>query len=288
MSEAVLHPPRVHLGEIEVTCVNGGRFRLDGGSMFGLVPRPLWEVCLAPDAAHRVALACNCLLVRQGRETVLVDTGLGARFSEREQEIYAVDAETDLGASLQAAGVRPEHVTRVVFTHLHFDHFCGALTGTPSDLAPRFPNAVHVVQQQEWEDALAGRSTMRATYRAVEMQALAGMVPLQLVAGDVLLAEGVSTWVTGGHTSGHQGVRVQAGERVLLYPADIVPTRWHVNPYWCTAYDMAPYDTLQRKLEFLPGACQEGWLVAWNHDPQEPWGRILCDGRRYAAGPAGS
>lgn len=273
--------PRISFGDTEILSVCGGRFRLDGGTMFGLVPRPLWEPHAQPDPFNRLLLACNCLLVREERELTLVDTGIGDRFTDREREIYAIEPDIDLSSSLALAGISPDEITRVVFTHLHFDHFCGALRAIGDAWEPAFANAVHCVQEGEWRDALEGRSTMRTTYRVEELRFLQQRVEFNLLQGDSRLTSHLSTFVTGGHTRHHQGIRVQADDRILVYPADIMPTRAHVRPYWGTSYDMFPYQTLERKQELVPQAAAKGWIVAWNHDPGAVWSRLRADGDRF-------
>ena len=272
--------PRLCFGDIEILSVCGGRFRMDGGTMFGLVPRPLWEPHARPDSLHRLLLACNCLLVREAHELTLVDTGIGDRFTDKQREIYAIEPGIDLPSSLALAGISPGEVTRVVFTHLHFDHFCGALNATGPTWEPAFPNAVHCVQEGEWRAALEGRSIMRTTYRVEELRFLQQQVRVDLLQGDSRITPHLSTFVTGGHTEHHQGIRIQVDDRILVYPADIMSTRAHVRPYWGTSYDMFPYQTLEFKQELVPRAAAEGWIVAWNHDPETVWSRLRSDGDR--------
>jgi glyoxylase-like metal-dependent hydrolase (beta-lactamase superfamily II) len=273
--------PHLSFGDIDIFSICGGHFRLDAGTMFGLVPRPLWEKLSPPDSQNRFRLACNCLLVRQEREITLVDTGIGDRFSDKEREIFAVEEDPGLVSSLAQAGVHPNEVTRVLFTHLHFDHFCGALTSSGESWHPTFPNAVHCVQKGEWTDALEGRSTMRTTYRIDELRFLQQQAEFHLLQGDTQVSPSISTFVTGGHTEHHQGILVQSADRTLVYPADIMPTRFHLRPYWGTSYDMSPYQSLTCKNQLVPRACDEGWLVAWNHDPQAVWNHLRFDGKNY-------
>ena len=274
---------RLQLGEAEAVHLPGGDLRLDGGTMFGVVPKALWQRECPPDEHNRVRLSCNCLLLKTGRELVLLDAGFGERFSSRERAMYGMDGAHKLRGSLAAAGVAPEAITMVALTHLHFDHFCGCLVAGPSGLAPLFPNAVHAVQRGEWDDALAGRSTMRSSYRPEELHTLARQVEMRFLDGDSELVPGLTAFVTGGHTRAHQGFRLAASGHTLVYPGELIPTRLYLRPYWNMAYDMFPYQTLTRKQHFAAEAAARGWIVAWDHDPDAPWSRIVQDGERFVA-----
>ena len=271
------------LGDAEAVHLPGGDFRLDGGTMFGVVPKALWQRECPPDERNRIRLSCNCLLLKTGRELALLDAGFGERFSRRERAMYGMDGAQALRGSLAAAGVAPEAITMVALTHLHFDHFCGCLIQGPTGLAPLFPNAIHAVQRGEWDDALAGRSTMRTSYRPEELHTLARRVEVRFLDGDSELAPGLTAFVTGGHTRAHQGFRLEAGGHVLVYPGELIPTRLYLRPYWNMAYDMFPYQTSTRKQHFAAEAAARGWIVAWDHDPDAPWSRIVQDGERFVA-----
>ena len=274
---------RLQLGDAEAVHLPGGDLRLDGGTMFGVVPKALWQRECPPDVHNRIRLSCNCLLLKTGRELVLLDAGFGERFSPRERAMYGMDGAHTLRGSLAAAGVAPEEITMVALTHLHFDHFSGCLIEQGGEWAPLFPNAVHAVQRGEWDDALAGRSTMRSSYRPEELHTLARQVEMRFLDGDSALVPGLTAFVTGGHTCAHQGFRLEASGRTLVYPGELVPTRLHLRPYWNMAYDMFPYQTLTRKQHFAAEAAAQGWIVAWDHDPDSPWSRIVQDGERFVA-----
>ena len=269
------------LGDAEVVHLPGGNFRLDGGTMFGLVPKVLWQRVATADEHNRILLSCNCQLLKTGRDLVLLDTGFGERFSPRERTMYGMDGAQTLRGSLAAAGVPPEDITLVALTHLHFDHFSGCLVEGPTDLAPLFPNAIHAVQRSEWDDALAGRSTMRSSYRPEELHALARQVEMRFLDGDGELVPGLTSFVTGGHTRTHQGFRLESSDHTLVYPGELIPTRLHLRPYWNMAYDMFPYQTLTRKQQFTTEAAARGWIVAWDHDPNVPWSRITQEDEHF-------
>lgn len=262
-------PPRaLSLGGTEVIPLRASRFRLDGGTMFGVVPRPLWEQVAPADARNRVELACNCLLVRQTTGLTLVDTGCGQDWSAREEQIFGFDPACTIAGALASLGIEPDQVGQVVLTHLHFDHAGGAVHFRDGAWRPFFPNARYLVQRGEWQDASAGISIMKSSYRPEALLPLATTGQLELLDGDTDLGGGLTTFVTGGHTAHHQGIFVRGGGRTLVFPGELVPTRSHLRLHWNMAYDMFPYQTLTGKKRFLAQALAQQWLVAWDHDPQ--------------------
>lgn len=269
MTEGVLD-----LGGVEVLPLLAGRMRLDGGAMFGVVPRPLWQRACPPDDRNRIDNACRGLLVRTRDGLALVDTGCGDRFDERSREIFAVDPEVTLLAALHEAGVAAAEITHVVLTHLHFDHAAGAVIQRDGGLHPLFPGAVHVVQRGEWEDARKGISIMRSSYAPADLEAL-GAVRWELAEGDGPVLPQLSVQVTGGHTRHHQAVWVHGGRRRLLFPGDILPSRHHLSPYWIMAYDMFPHQTLRVKGALVRRVHEEGCVLAWDHDPEGPFSRLV-------------
>ncbi|MBM3280948.1 MAG: MBL fold metallo-hydrolase [Candidatus Handelsmanbacteria bacterium] len=266
---------RFNVGELEVFHLRASRFRLDGGTMFGVVPRPLWERASPPDGRNRVELACNCLLVRQPGQLTLIDTGCGQDWTPREQEIFAFDPNHSLSLALASLGVRPEEINRVILTHLHFDHAGGATHNQGGHPVPLFPNAAHLVQRREWEDALDGVSIMKSSYRPECLLPLEQRGLLHLLDGDTRLDGAMSLFVTGGHTAGHQGVRIAGGGRTLVYPGELLPTAAHLRLHWNMAYDMFPYQTLLSKRAFLAQAQAGNWTLALNHDPHRRWSRLV-------------
>jgi len=276
----------VKIGDLDVEIVSGGAFKLDGGGMFGVVPRPLWSRSFTPDDLGRIQLDTNCLLVRTGDELVLVDTGNGSKMGEKERGIFDLAAGDPLLQNLAQRGVRPEAVTVVLLTHLHMDHAGGASRVSGDLVVPSFPNAEVVVQRQEWEDALHNHSHMRTSYRLENLRPLQESGRLRLLDGDAEVAPGVSVQVTGGHTRAHQAVFVRGGGQTLFYPADICPTAAHLRPAYNMGYDMAPYETMTVKAELLDRAVREEWLVVFDHDPSAGPVRVVREGEQLRAVPA--
>lgn len=274
----------MRIGEMEAEIVSGGRFRLDGGGMFGVVPRALWSRQHAPDELGRVQLDTNCLLVRTGDELLLIDTGNGPKMAPKEQTIFGLDPGDTLIGNLAAVGVRPEEITTVLLTHLHMDH-CGgasrweadpntASVSSSAESVVAFPRARFLVQRQEWEDAVRNRSHMRTTYRAENLAPLERSGRLELLDGDETVATGVRVRVTGGHTRAHQCIYLESGGETAVYLADICPTPTHLRGPYNMAYDMEPYVTMQVKAEVLREAARGGWPVFFDHEPEQKAARL--------------
>ena len=276
----------LELGDLRIDSICSGRFKLDGGTMFGVVPKALWSSHCPADAANRIDLSCNSLLVRDSHTVALIETGCGQRFDAKEREIFALDESATLDAGLNELGFAPEDVTHVVLTHLHFDHAAGALKVVEDEVVATCPNAVHVVQQGEWEAAIEGRSIMKSSYLSADLQLLQSLVEFRFVNGDEQLCPGLRVAVTGGHTTHHQAVIIESEDQCVVFPGDLLPTRHHLNPYWIMAYDMDPYQTFVEKQQLAARICEEDWIIAWDHDSSEPWNRLRRDGRRLLPVPA--
>lgn len=272
------------IGSYRLHEILAGQLRLDGGAMFGIIPRPLWERLIPPDARGRIPLAMRCLLLESSDRLILVDTGLGDKYDEKFADIYAVDRESsDLQSSLRSAGFERQDVTDVILTHLHFDHCGGATYRLASgELADSFPRAHYHVQRAHWEWAHTSPRE-QASFLQENLAPLAASGRLNLVDGAQELFDGVILHVVDGHTRGQQLVRVQDGATSLLYAADLLPTAAHVPLLWVMAYDVAPLDTIAEKEALLTQAAAEGWLVMFEHDVAYAIGRIEQTGRGFRA-----
>ena len=268
-------------GDYQIDTVEAGRLGLDGGAMFGVVPKPLWAGRIAPDDRNRIPLAMRCLLLRGHGRTILVDTGLGHKADAKFEEIYAVDhGHSTLAGSLAALGVAPADVTDVVLTHLHFDHAGGATERAPDGtLRLAFPAARFHVQRAHW--AWAHESVReRASFLAENLDPLKASGRLVLEDGEASPFPGVSYVVVDGHTRAQQLVLVEGGADTggaaapLLFAADLVPTAAHVPLLWVMAYDVEPLQTLREKERVLTRAAEEGWTVVFEHDPETAAARI--------------
>ena len=257
---------------LRVITVEAGRLRLDGGAMFGVVPKPLWERRIPADDRNRIPLAMRCLLVQTPNRNLLVDTGLGNKEEEKFERIYGVENDghpTRLEDGLRAWGVEPEEIDTVVCTHLHFDHAGGCTRrGADGEIRPSFPNARYVVRRGEWDFAHRDNERIQASYLAHNFDPLEEAGVIDFVDEDGEVAPGVHVLRTPGHTPHHQSVRVDAGDETILYLADLVPTTAHIPLPWIMGYDVEPLVTLEGKRDLLTRAGEEGWVLVFEHDPE--------------------
>ena len=270
----------IALGGVRAAVLPDGGFAVDGGALFGVVPRLRWQQAHPPDADNRVDLALNVLLVESAGRRVLVDTGIGDRWGEDEARLYKVSRETTLLGSLAALGLAPEDVDVVVQTHLHFDHAGGSTRLVDGRPKPTFPRARYVVQKGEWEDATRPHERSRASYRPDDFVPLAEAGQLDLVEGEAEVAPGVEVVPTGGHTRHHQIVRVDAGEG-LFVPTDLLPTASHLPLPWVMGFDLYPVDTLEAKRRLLAEAAERGSRILFYHDRRRPLGRVRRRNNHY-------
>ena len=271
------------LAGYQIDLVDAGRLSLDGGAMFGIVPRPLWERHIAPDDRNRIPLALRCLLLRGHGRTVLVDTGVGHKTDPRFDDIYAVDRSSTLETSLGALGVAPDEVTDVLLTHLHFDHVGGATRRLDDgSLGLTFPRAVHHVQRSHWtwahESPREGASFLSENLDPLEAS---GQIRL-LDAGESPVPH-LELRVVNGHTRGQQLPLLRGEEGTLFYAGDLLPTAAHVPLLWVMAYDVEPLATIAEKEAVLAEAAAEGWLVVFEHDTETASARIETTPRGYRA-----
>lgn len=267
-------------GDLELISLSDGWFRLDGGAMFGVVPKPLWERRAPPDARNRIRLGLRPLVVR-GVRTMLIDAGIGDKMDAKQADIYGFERERHLDHALAQSGLRGADIDVVLATHLHFDH-AGGFTAREADgrVLPRFPRAQYVVRRGEWEDATHPNERTRASYLAENFRPLADAGVLQLVDEDSAIMPGVRVRRTGGHTMHHQIVTIESRGRTAVFVADLMPTRAHVTLPWIMGYDLHPLDTLAFKKAFVREAIEREYLIFFEHDPDVVAGHIReRDGR---------
>ena len=270
------------LGDFELITLSDGFIGLDGGAMFGVVPRTLWEKRFPPDDANRIPLGMRPLIVKSGKTTVLIDAGCGDKMDPKLAQIYKLDRRYHLDHSLADAGVSADDIDIVVASHLHFDHVGGfTKIGKDGTLVPRFPNAKYIAHRAEWEDATHPHERNRASYLVDNYVPLADAGVLQLVDDDQTIMPGVRVRRTGGHTMHHQMIVIESGGKAAAFVADLMPTTAHVGEPWIMGYDLYPMDTLAAKKAFLKEAVAGHNLVFFEHDPAVAAGYISeQDGKR--------
>ena len=275
----------IAIGRVQVHPVNDGFFAMDGGAMFGIVPKPLWSKDAPADERNRIRMSLHCPLTVDGKNVTLIDTGLGDRLSEKEHEIYAVDRQGGIAARLRPLGLEPEDVTQVVLTHLHFDHVGGVVTRDETGrLTAAFPRARLFIQRGELDAAMApANERVAAAYRHVAecLEPLKGRI--ELLDGETSITPRLRVVVTGGHTAFHQCPVVEDAGAAFVHLGDVAPTRAHLRPAWNQAYDVDPLGTMEAKRKLLERAERERWWVSFDHDAHVACGRLDAQSTRSGA-----
>jgi glyoxylase-like metal-dependent hydrolase (beta-lactamase superfamily II) len=260
--------PSITLGPYSVRFVSGGRFRLDGGAMFGVVPKVLWNRVAPSDERNRIRMAMNCLLIEGDGKRVLVDAGSGTKNDAKFREIYAIERPEALIGELAALGLQPDDIDTVALTHLHFDHCGGGTTrGEDGVVRATFPKARYYARRQEWHDAHHANERNRASYFPENYDPLEASGQLTIHEDDLEILPGISMRLLPGHTLGHQGVFFDLPSGRALYTVDLVPTTAHLPLPFIMGYDLYPMMTLETKRTILSDATRENWLLLFEHDP---------------------
>ncbi len=267
------------LGDFTLHALEAGLQWLDGGAMFGVVPKPLWERRIPADARNRIPLAMRCLLVETPDALVLIDTGVGNKEDEKFIEIYGVEnpgSPTRLEDAIRHAGHDPADVDIVVSTHLHFDHAGGnTVRGEDGVVRPAFPQARYYVQRGEWEFAHLDNERIRASYEPHNFDPVDEASLWTFLDGPAEIVPGIDVLPTPGHTPHHQSVLLRSRGETACFLADLVPTAAHLPLPWIMGYDVEPLITLETKRLLLPRAEEEGWLLVFEHDPSVAWGTLV-------------
>ncbi|MDX2434614.1 MAG: MBL fold metallo-hydrolase [Desulfobacterales bacterium] len=264
------------IGDFEIFWLNGGEFELDGGTMFGVVPKSLWAKKYPVDEdtplllleENYIKLLNAPLLIKTPDSLVLVDTGLGNKLSDKQKQIFRVIKDWSLPGELKKLGLRRQDINYVILTHCDFDHAGGIVMYNPAgEEELTFPNAKHIVQKLEWEDAMQPNKRSANTYWKENFAKLKDTDNLQLVEGDFKVCPGIEVQHTGGHTRGHQIVRIQSEKEIAYHLADLLPTHVHFNPLWIMAYDNFPMDAIDLKEKYETLGIRENTWFTFYHDP---------------------
>ena len=277
----------MQFGDYRVEVVPDTEFHLDGGAMFGVVPRNLWSQVCPPDDQNRIRLNTNCLFVDTGSEKILIETGIGEKWSDRHTAMYGITRQRRLVESLRSiASTEPEEITIVINTHLHFDHAGGNTTLSDDGKAvATFPRAKYFISGAEFEHAENPTERDRASYLPDNWRPLKESGQLELKESNYEVVPGLRMETHAGHNRTMQCWRLEQGGRTLFGFADLVPMRAHVQFPWIMGYDLFPLETLAAKKRLLPQAAREGWLCLFYHDPDEPLCRLVADDKKLQAIP---
>lgn len=256
------------IGPYEVHSLETGRFALDGGAMFGIVPWVFWSKTNPPDERQRIDLAARCLLIRGNGKNILVDDGNGTKWNDKLRDIYKLDnSQHDIIRSLKQHGLTPDDITDVILTHLHFDHAGGSTTRVNGTVVPTFPNARYYVQKKHWELAQQPTEKDRGSFMPDDFLPLKEHGVLELVDGEFELFPGIELIVCNGHTTAQQLPKISDGKTSILFCCDLFPTVSHLPYPYVMAYDVRPLVTIEEKKRILPRAYEEQWILFFEHDP---------------------
>jgi glyoxylase-like metal-dependent hydrolase (beta-lactamase superfamily II) len=268
--------PQLTLGDFELSIFSDGTYPLDGGAFFGVIPKVMWSRKAASDERNYVQAGLNSLLIRTGKQNVLVETGMGNKLSERMIKFYGQPAQ--LLANLAAAGVAPEDIDIVINTHLHFDH-CGWNTIRNKDgkIVPTFPRAKYYAPEGEWQYARNPSERDSISYIPDNYDPLVQSGQMSLLKGSEQIIPGITVKTFPGHTAHMQGVIVESAGRTACYTSDLIPTTAHIDIAWGMAFDLYPLQTIESKKRYYAKAIPEKWLTVFTHDPRTPWAYVEKD-----------
>lgn len=277
---------KTKIGPFELYSIQSGFFRLDGGAMFGVVPKTLWSRAIEADEKNRIPMGMRCLLIKSGNtgKIYLVDNGIGTKFDEKMSKIYAVDHETvNLKKSLQYHGFQTSDITDIIFTHLHFDH-CGGSTYYDNDgtLKLTFPGAAYHITKKHWETAVNPNAREKASFFEENLKPLSDSGNINFVSENHQYEEGLSAIPVNGHTLGQQLPVIESEGKTIVYMGDLIPTHVHVPLPWIMGYDMYPVQTLLEKENFLSEAAENDWYLYLEHDAREEVITVNYDGKKYS------
>jgi glyoxylase-like metal-dependent hydrolase (beta-lactamase superfamily II) len=273
----------ISLGDFELTAISDGNYLADGGAFFGVVPKVLWERKVKADDLNRIAVSCNSVLVRTGKQNILIETGAGNKLAEKLKKVY--QTEEKLLENLHAAGAAPEDIDIVINSHLHFDH-CGWNTVYKNGVAvATFPKAKYYAPEGEWKHGSLQLERDRISYISDNYDPLIRSGQMQLLNGDSEIVPGISVAVYPGHTRNMQAIFIRSGGKTACYISDLIPTTWHLDVTWVMAYDLFPLETIENRKRYYSKAVPEKWFTIFTHDPQTPWACIVSKDGKFAAEP---
>jgi glyoxylase-like metal-dependent hydrolase (beta-lactamase superfamily II) len=269
------------IGKYNLSIIESGSFGLDGGAMFGIIPKPLWQKTNLADEANRVRLATRNLLLESDSRKILIDTGMGNKWDDKSKNIYAVDEKLSMDSALSDKGLNAEDITDVILTHLHFDHTGGSTVKVNGKLQPAFSNAKYFVQKQNYEWAVNPSDRDIGSYIKDNFLPLMEEGVLHLIEGDMSFDDEIEFCIINGHTFGQQMVKISDGNNTLLYCADLIPFYSHIPLHYIMGYDLQPLVTLEEKKKYLKISLEENWKLFFGHDPEIAFATVKKFGEGY-------
>jgi glyoxylase-like metal-dependent hydrolase (beta-lactamase superfamily II) len=272
----------MNIGDYRLEIIPDTEFRLDGGAMFGVVPRVLWEKVCSPDEFNRIRMNMNCVFIDTGRARILIETGIGEKWSDKQTQMYGIFREKAFAETLfERTGSRPEDITIVVNTHLHFDHAGGNTIG--EDPRPQFPNARYLVSRSEFDHSQHPHERDRASYLPENWMPLRKSGQLELMPDEYEAVDGLRVHQVRGHSETMQTWSLEKGGETVYGFADLIPMKHHLRPAWVAGFDLYPTETLAFKKQILPLALEENWMCLFYHDVDQPLCRLVSkDGKIVA------
>jgi glyoxylase-like metal-dependent hydrolase (beta-lactamase superfamily II) len=256
------------IGNYKLKTIQSGLFALDGGAMFGIIPKPLWEKSNPADELNRIKLSTRNLMLISDDKKILIDTGMGNKWDEKSKNIYAIDSKLDLEHELELIGIKTEEITEVLLTHLHFDHTGGSTKYENGKLVPAFPNAKYFVQKKNFEWAMNPSDRDKGSYIKENFEPLVKEGVLNLIDGEIDFDDNISFRIINGHTFAQQMIKISDSSNTILYCADLMPFVSQIRIPYVMGYDLQPMITVQEKKKYLQLAANENWQIYFGHDPE--------------------
>ncbi|MFY9221622.1 MAG: MBL fold metallo-hydrolase [Blastocatellia bacterium] len=274
------------VGNYQLDIISDGTLRLDGGAMFAVVPKTIWEKVAQPDEKNRILIGLNCLLIRTDKENILVDTGVGEKWTEKQMDIYAISHPPTILTSLAKLGLTADDISIVINTHLHFDHAGGNTKfNSKGQIVPTFPKACYFVQKKEYLHACNPHERDRASYLAENWKVLLENNQLYFIDGTKEITKNITVFCVPGHNLDTQLVKITSQDTTVIFLADIIPTTAHLPVAWIMAYDLYPVELIEQKKRLLEEASSQNWVCIFEHDAKIPAGKIIKSKNTYQVIP---
>ena len=269
------------IGKYKLSIIESGSFGLDGGAMFGIIPKVLWQKTNPPDEVNRIKLSTRHLILESDSKKIIIDTGMGNKWDDKSKNIYAIDENFSMNSALEKNGIKSEEITDVILTHLHFDHTGGSTVQNNGKLEPAFPNAKYYVQKQNFDWARKPSDRDKGSYLNENFLPLFEEGMLNFIIGNAKFDDEIEMIVINGHTFGQQMVKISVVSNTFLFCADLIPTFAHIPLAYIMGYDLQPLVTLEEKKKYLKIAVNENWKLFFGHDPEIAFATVKKFGEGY-------